>query len=389
MKTTVTVSSRINQTPRILQAGTMFDHPPSEHMERTWQVNLPIEDKPWSVGLIVGPSGAGKSTIVRECFKVRPDPKWVPTVSILDSFPYGAPGPNLPTEWGIRDIVDLLTSVGLGSTPAWLRAYETLSTGEQFRAMCARRLAETPEGEVVVIDEFTSVVDRQVAQVASNALQKTVRRTNRQLVAVTCHYDVVDWLQPDWIYQPHADKFDWRSVQPRPGLDVGIYPIHNSAWRVFAPHHYLSAYHQPAAHCFGAFINGECIGFVSYRHLQHPNLPGMKVGHRLVVLPDWQGLGIGNLLNETIAEMLYRQGLRFRAVVAHPAMIRVLARSPRWQLVAHATKPQDLRSKSKVPRWQASQSSPRRFNTYSFEYRPEAKEHKTTDIQMSKVSNPI
>jgi Fe-S cluster assembly ATPase SufC len=27
--------------------------------------NLPIEDKPWSVGLISGPSGSGKSSLAR------------------------------------------------------------------------------------------------------------------------------------------------------------------------------------------------------------------------------------------------------------------------------------------------------------------------------------
>jgi ABC-type ATPase with predicted acetyltransferase domain len=35
------------------------------------------------------------------------------------------------------------------------------------------------------VDEFTSVVDRQVAKVASHTVQKAVRRQSRQLVAVT------------------------------------------------------------------------------------------------------------------------------------------------------------------------------------------------------------
>lgn len=363
METHINLSAPVENTARVLQAGTMFDHPPTDRIDRTWHVHLPIEGQPWQVGLIVGPSGAGKSSVARECFPVQPDPTWSDDTSILDDFPEGM---------GIHDIVDLLTSVGLGSTPSWMRPYRTLSTGEQFRASCARRLAEAPEGEVIVIDEFTSVVDRQVAQVASHTLSKTVRRTDRQLVAVTCHYDVVEWLQPDWVYQPHADTFTWRSVQPRPGVDVGIYPIHNAAWRVFAPHHYLSEYHQAAAHCFGAFIDGQCVAFQSYRHFQHPYAKNLKLGHRLVVLPDWQGLGLGALLNETVADMLYRQGWRFRAVVAHPAMIRVLSRSPRWQMVAHTTKPSELRNESRVPRWAKQQSDPRRFNTYSFEYVPPA-----------------
>ncbi|MEV1247900.1 hypothetical protein [Nonomuraea sp. NPDC049750] len=64
----------------------------------------------------------------------------------------------------IKDIVALLGAVGLSSPPAWLRPYRTLSNGEAFRASIARALAES--GDLVVIDEFTSVVDRQVAKVA-------------------------------------------------------------------------------------------------------------------------------------------------------------------------------------------------------------------------------
>lgn len=363
MDATVTRTVPIANTARVLQAGTMFDHPPADHIERTWNVHLPVEAQSWSVGLVVGPSGAGKSSVVQECFPVQDPPEWHDDRSVLDDF---------PADLSIRDIVDLLTSVGLGSTPSWMRPYKTLSTGEQFRASCARRLAEVPPGEVVVIDEFTSVVDRHVAQVASHTLQKTVRRTGRQLVAVTCHYDVVDWLQPDWIYQPHADDFAWRSVQPRPGVDVGIYPVDNAAWRVFAPHHYLSDYHQAAAHCFGAFVDEQCVAFCSYRHFQHPTAKNLKLGHRLVVLPDWQGLGLSAVIVEVVADMLYEQGMRFRAIVAHPAMIRVMARSPRWQMVAHTTKGSELGTKSKVPRWRKAQSNIRRFNTYSFEYVPPA-----------------
>jgi GNAT superfamily N-acetyltransferase len=361
METTISLRAPVTSTARVLQAGTMFDHPPTDCIDRTWHVHLPVETQPWSVGLIVGPSGAGKSSVARECFPVSPVPVWHDDRSILDDFPAGM---------SIRDIVDLLTSVGLGSTPSWMRPYRTLSTGEQFRAMCARQIAEAPEGKIITIDEFTSVVDRQVAQVASHTLGKTVRRTGRQLVAVTCHYDVVDWLQPDWVYQPHADTFTWRSVQPRPGVDIGIYPVDRAAWRVFAPHHYLSDYLQPSAWCFGAFVNGQCVGFQSYRHFQHPHVRNLKLGHRLVVLPDWQGLGIGGLLNDVIAEMLYQQGFRFRAVVAHPAMVRIMARSPRWQLVTHTTRPEELRHGSKTPRFARQQSDPRRFNTYSFEYMP-------------------
>jgi hypothetical protein len=55
------------------------------------------------------------------------------------------------------------------------------------------------EETIIVFDEFTSVVDREVAKVSSLAIQKAVRRTKKKFIAVTCHYDVLDYLEPDWV----------------------------------------------------------------------------------------------------------------------------------------------------------------------------------------------
>jgi ABC-type ATPase with predicted acetyltransferase domain len=129
----------------------------------------------------------------------------------------------------IRDIIELINSVGFSSPPAWVRPFHVLSTGEQFRVSVARALAErlitgeTPEGGrgLVVLDEFTSVVDRTVAQIGCAAIARTLRREGEggrlpQLVAVTCHYDVEEWLQPDWTYSPVTNLFQWRSIGTRP-----------------------------------------------------------------------------------------------------------------------------------------------------------------------------
>lgn len=361
MHTEITLHSDIAQTPRVLQASTMFDVPPTDRIDRTWTVDLPLEERPWQVGLLVGPSGAGKSSVARECFGTPKRLKWSRDKCVLDDF---------PADMGIRDVVDLLTAVGFGSPPAWMRPHSTLSTGEQFRVDCARRLAETPADEIVLIDEFTSVVDRQVAQIASHSIGKTVRRENRQLVVATCHYDVVEWLQPDWIYQPHAETFSWRSVQPRPTVDAGIYPVDKSAWRLFAPHHYMSAQHMAASSSYGLFINDECVAYISWRQFVHNKLKNCKLGHRLVVLPDWQGLGLGMVLASWAGEHLYEQGWRFRAVTAHPAMTNAMGRSPRWRLVSKSAK--QLRTSTGSPTLIRAQTSTRRFSTYSFEYSPPA-----------------
>lgn len=363
MRAHIEVSSPVHASARVLQMAGMFDVPIEAKTSSRWDVDLPIEDQPWSVGLIVGPSGSGKSTLARHAWpgQLAATHEWSTDRALLDDFPDGM---------SIRDIVGLLTAVGLGSPPAWMRPHGTLSNGEAFRASIARALAET-DG-IVVIDEFTSVVDRQVAKVASHTVQKTVRRRGRQFVAVTCHYDVTDWLQPDWVYDVAAGSFAWRQVQPHPRFDLRIHQVDHSVWPVFRRHHYLSGDLHRAARCFGGFVGEELVAFTAYMHFPHPRARNIKMDHRSVVLPDYQGLGISGRVSEWLGQHLFERGFRYRRVIAHPAVIAYCARSPRWREtekrgrlrlgVAGRTASLD----GAVKRF----NDPRRMMTRSFEYVP-------------------
>ena len=61
--------------------------------------------------------------------------------------------------------------------------------------------------DLIVFDEFTSVVDREIAKVSAYAISKAVRRTGKKFIAVTCHYDVIDWLEPDWVFCTDTMEF--------------------------------------------------------------------------------------------------------------------------------------------------------------------------------------
>ena len=61
-------SVEVVRSPRVLQLEGFFDIPPSQRSERQWSVNLPLDERPWNIGLIHGPSGSGKSTLAREAF---------------------------------------------------------------------------------------------------------------------------------------------------------------------------------------------------------------------------------------------------------------------------------------------------------------------------------
>lgn len=323
MKTKIQRSTRVERTPRVLQMEGMFDVPPSKRSELAWDVELPIEGKDWNIGLIVGPSGSGKSTVARELFgdQLAGDYEWPVNKSILDAFPAGL---------SIKEIIELLSSVGFSSPPAWVRPFAVLSNGEQFRVTMARVLAESPE--LAVVDEFTSVVDRTVAQIGSAALAKTIRRRGAKFIAVTCHEDVEAWLQPDWVYRPATITFDWRSLQPRPQVELRVQRCHHSAWALFRNHHYLNQSLNRSAVCFVAFWRQRMIAFSAWLTHVSGSIHKTRRAHRTVCLPDYQGVGIGNALSAYIAGMW--RGLGYRAVTSlgHPGLMRARARSPLWKM---------------------------------------------------------
>jgi hypothetical protein len=318
---TIVRGTDVERTGRVRQVEGIFDLPPTQRAEQTWTVDLPLPDK-WNIGLIVGPSGSGKSTILRECFGELPTFEWDDRKSILDGF---------PQEMKVQDVVALLSSVGFSSPPAWLRPFNTLSNGEQFRVQLARTLTNGP-GETALVDEFTSVVDRTVAKVGSAAVAKAVRRSDRRLVAASCHYDVIDWLQPDWIYDTATGRFSGRSLQRRPTIDLEIHRAPRGAWRIFRHHHYLNTSLATSAKSFIALVDGQPAAFHAGTHFVHPKVRDMMRGHRTVCLPDFQGVGIGNALQDFCASIFTAIGWRYVIIASHPAVTRSMARSKVWDM---------------------------------------------------------
>lgn len=315
------VRSVPSRSVRARQVSSMFDVPEQTEQVIRWTGEVPIHERPWNIGLIVGPSGAGKSSIMRSLFGDAPRLEWS-GASMLDDFRAGIP---------LQQITDACSAVGFNTIPAWLRPFHVLSNGEQFRADLARRLVELPDP--IVVDEFTSVVDRQVAKIGSHAVQKHIRRAGRKFVAVTCHYDVIDWLQPDWILEPADMKFTWRAVQPRPRLSGWIQRVPYALWHRFAPYHYMSKDLNKAARCFALFIEGVGpVAFTGVMHLPHPKVSNIKAISRTVTLPDWQGIGLSFILNEALGAAYTALGFIFKNYPAHPPYIRAHDRSRMWRM---------------------------------------------------------
>lgn len=299
-------------------------------------VELPIEGREWRIGAVVGPSGSGKTSIGARLFGPGAvwDPAWPANRPIVDA---------IAPKGEFDRVVGALAAVGLGDVPAWLRPFPVLSNGERFRANLARVIAESPAE--VVIDEFSSVVDRQVAKIGAQAFAKAWRRTEGRAVVLSCHRDVLDWLRPDWLFDTSTGEFAGRWVQPRPTLELVIHETDWRHWPRFEPHHYLKVPRMVAAKCYVGTIDGElvCHLAVTTRNVGKRGLEARPA--RLVVMPEWQGAGVGMRFLNQICEWQLRgdrrarmPGLKLTTLfhTSHPGLCRSLRRSPLWAQVSSA-----------------------------------------------------
>lgn len=275
---------------------------------------MPEIPSSFGIGLIVGPSGSGKSTLLAK-FGNEEQISWNPSKAICSHF-----------ENAI-DAQDRLSAVGLNSVPSWMRPYHVLSTGEKFRADMARRIKNN-----AVIDEFTSVVDRNVAKSCSYALRRYCDKTQvKNIVLASCHYDIIEWLQPDWVFDTRDGSFAVRGLQRRPSINLEIVPCSHKEWAAFSQHHYLTEKINKSSRCWIALWDGVPVGFSSSLAFPNGSFKNAWRGHRTVVLPDYQGLGIGVRISDAVASMFVEDGCRYFSKTSHPRMGEYRNASPFWK----------------------------------------------------------
>jgi ABC-type lipoprotein export system ATPase subunit len=289
------------------------------------EAELPLNEQPWQVGVIVGPSGSGKTSIGQAIGPLYA-PRWPVSRPIIDA---------IAPRGSFDAVTAALSAVGLGTVPTWLRPYAVLSNGEQFRANLARLVCDAPK--LTVVDEFSSVVDRQIARIGAGAFAKAWRRTTGKVVLLSCHYDILDWLQPDWIYDTASGQFEWGWHRPRPRIELEIREAKLRDYAFFEPHHYLKLPPMIASTPYVAWVGNEPVAHVAFS-----TRPGLVEARacRLVVMPEWQGAGVGmhflNALCERWLQGHNRYGLRLRTLfhTSHPGLAAALRRDPHWTQVS-------------------------------------------------------
>jgi GNAT superfamily N-acetyltransferase len=180
-------------------------------------------------------------------------------------------------------------------------------------------------------------------------VQKFARKNKRKFVAVGCHYDVIEYLNPDWVLDMATRSFTRRLLRRRPELRCTIGRLPRAAWEVFAKYHYLTAdLHQGAAG-YGIWCEGVLAG--SAWVIPCPISSGPDKGKavwrvsRVVTLPDWQGLGLAMILLDALGADYRAVDRRLRMYPAHPSFVRSFDRSPMWTMIK---KPGVFSSKNKA-----------------------------------------
>ena len=270
--------------------------------------------------LIVGTSGSGKSTILRSLGEhVQPKIEFYNTV--IENFSTPERGE------------ELLLACGLRSIPTWFRPPHTLSNGEHHRfemAMCL-------DQGINKIDEFTSVVDRDTAKSLAYSVRKYYdqRGTTEPLYIASCHRDIIDWLDPEWVYDTDLQVLDNRRspfrLGTRPELTLTIKSTSAKYWPMFSRHHYLDTAISKSAHYYVLLLGDKPIGFHAAIHSTNRDIHSYWRGHRTVILPEFQGMGLGTTFSDAIAEMYVSKGMRYFSKTAHPSFGEHREKSPLWR----------------------------------------------------------
>lgn len=285
-------------------------------------------DGDWGIGVVVGASGTGKTSIGKKLFgggKMYEPNGWDESKPIIDC---------IDADGNFDGVTSALSSVGLGSVPSWLRPYHVLSNGEKFRADLAKIICEKPKE--VIIDEFTSVVDRQIAKFGALAFQKSWRRTGNKCVLLSCHYDILDWVQPDWVFDTNTAEFTRGSLWQRPKFQLDIIKTNSSYWGMFEKHYYLKLAKMVGADYWVGTVDGEPVAHIAVAPMFH--VGGAVRASRMVVMPEWQGAGIGFRFLESVLDHYVsgesRWGERVQNALfhtSHPALCMGLRRSKKWR----------------------------------------------------------
>jgi GNAT superfamily N-acetyltransferase/ABC-type iron transport system FetAB ATPase subunit len=392
------------------------------------------------VVVVLGPSGSGKSSLVRHQLGKPSRPMWKETRAVMEHF----------ADFSLAEEVLYAAHLPLETAMA---PYGQLSRGEQSRADLARVLAHgvtADSTQPLIVEEFTSLLDRATAKSLVARLQAFLRRRPiAPLVLVSCHEDFVGrgMLEPQCVFETRPGcisllrqpKFSNDSSVPNMELSSSVSTssrkrraseggnMEESAaprkkamkkpadsicawesmprclgevklevrrampceWQFFREFHYKDHTLHASSMCWVGVLDGHPVAFTAafpfapnYHSLGKRGLtnwgrpdPGgpkpefsylpdtwiwriMCREHRTVVLPDYQGTGVGSAMSDAVARDLESRGFLFTSQTIHPFFGSYRERSPFWRPCA-SNRAYDQKGRPKYAHYWVGATSPK------------------------------
>ena len=329
----LTLTSPVAKSFRATKAANSLDIDAEKKSIHHFKVQADIKT-PFNIGVIVGASGSGKTTLAKHIYGEEAFKEILnPSLPVIEQF---------PESLSYDECAAMLCGVGLTAVPCWIRPAYTLSNGQKARAECALQMARE-DSNIIVIDEWTSVVDRTVAKVMSHCIQKHARKTGKTVVLLSCHYDVLDWLNPDWIIDANKQAYTnrrllWQDFKRTEQLQFDIREADKSTWRYFSRYHYLNEKLAGGKQLFyGLWDGNNQIGFLAFtNYVPHrkDRLQKMQLHfNRLVIHPDYCGFGLGihflNKCSKLVADLNYEVCGKFSSA----PVFNALKANKSWKMV--------------------------------------------------------
>jgi len=147
-----------------------------------------------SVVYITGDSGSGKSWLLENVYSKFDSSISMNAIQV---------DPNEILIEGVGKSIDsalkILNMAGLGDAFLYVRRYSQLSDGQRFRYRLAKMIDSGKD--MWLVDEFTSLLDRNTAKIVAFNMQKMAREMHKTLIVASAHEDLYDALQADQCIQ--------------------------------------------------------------------------------------------------------------------------------------------------------------------------------------------